>query len=342
MRTVVSDRDMVELDIKPSGPLEKYRQLLEEDSRELLKGTLQETNCPGCGKAEQAEAFIKSGYTYRRCLNCETLYVSPRPGQTELDRFYREGQASAFWRKHILAETLDARRLKIMRPRARWVLDVLDKYLPQARNGVSLGYHNQTFVEELKRLEPELFPVRIVSPIADEEFGEIDLDGLSLHTESIQKALGEENSDVFLLFDSIDRAADPDTLLQQIVRGLSAKGLLLVNATMVSGFDLQVLWDRSPTIYPPERLNLFSTEGIQALFQRNGLQALEISTPGTFDVENVRRYVTEHPDEDWPQFIRYMLLHRDDDTLHALQAFLQQHLMSSFGRFVVTLEHQQH
>ena len=336
MRTVVFDRDMIEISIKPTALLDEYRKLLAEDSRELLKGALTNIPCPGCLGKEREQAFNKEGYTYWRCLNCESIYVSPRPGQEDLDRFYRQGRASQYWRERILQETIDVRRRKIIRPRARWVLDALDKYLPFARNGVAVGYHNQLLISELKLLEHELFPLKVISPIADEEFSELKLDGITIHTGPIDEALGEDDTDVFMFFDSIDRMADPDTLFQIAARRLVSKGLVLGNAVLASGFDIQNLWERAPSVYPPERLNLFSVEGLEALFERHDFRTMEFSTPGTFDVEIVRRYVQDHPELEWPRFMRYLVHHRDDNAMHQLQNYLQQHLLSSFGRFAVT------
>ena len=57
----------------------------------------------------------------------------------------------------------------------------------------------------------------------------------------------------------------------------------------MSGFDLQVLWERSTAILPPDKLNLLSAEGWVSRFAAPTWDMLEFSTPGMFDVENVRR-----------------------------------------------------
>lgn len=334
MRTVVFDRDVAELDIKPESLLGEYRRLLEAESRDLVTQALTDVACPGCRSERHNSAFDKFGFTYRRCPDCETVFVSPRPVQEALDGFYRHGRAAAYWRQRIQKETADSRRMKIVRPRARWILDVIDKHRPSAANAVSVGYHHQLLMEEIRRLEPELFSVTVASAIADLEFQGKNLPGVRLHTGPLAAAF-EGPADVILLLDIIDRVADPEAFFRLIAEHLIPGGIVLANTTLISGFDLQVLGERSPSIYPPERLNLFSVEGMQKLFARHGFQVLEFSTPGTFDVEIVRRHVLETPDADWPPFIRYLMRHRDDDTRHDLQGYLQRHLLSSFGRFAL-------
>jgi len=115
---------------------------------------------------------------------------------------------------------------------------------------------------------------------------------------------------------------------------LTPGGLLLGSTTLISGFDLQVLWDRSDSIYPPERLNLLSTEGLTALSERHGFEALEFSTPGTFDVEIVQRAIRANPEFPWPRFIRYLIENRDENALVELQEYLQKNRLSSFARIV--------
>ena len=116
---------------------------------------------------------------------------------------------------------------------------------------------------------------------------------------------------------------------------MTPDGLVLGTATLISGFDLQVLWDRSETIYPPERLNLLSVEGLTMLFERHGFEMLEFSTPGAFDVEIVQRAIQAEPARSWPRFIRYLLEQRDEEARGALQRYLQEFRLSSFGRFVL-------
>jgi len=280
-------------------------------------------------------AFEKFGLTYLECDRCRTVYVSPRPSEDALIDFYRDSRSSRFWRERILPETREARREKLFRPRARWLLDVVDRYRPKARMGIVVGYHNDLLVEQLARQETRLFHILVTNPIADIEFAGINLPKVTIRTTPMNELASLGPADIFLAFDILDRCADVDALFAAARATLAPGGLLLASTTLISGFDLQVLWDRSRSIYPPERLNLFSTEGLTALFGRHGFEALEFSTPGMFDVEIVQRAVRADPEGDWPRFIRYLVENRDEDALSALQEYLQKYRLSSFARIVL-------
>ena len=336
MKTMVLDRDILELEIKPQAMLDEYRQLIAQEVKERLAIPNQLTPCvcPGCQSDASTVAFEKFGLTYLECDRCRTVYVAPRPSEEALTDFYRNSSSSRFWRERILPETRETRREKLFRPRAQWLLDVVDRYRPEARLGIIVGYHNDLLIEELARQE-HLFQIVVTNPIADIEFAGISLPGITIRPTPVNALDSLGPADVFLAFDILDRCADVDALFAAARAALAPGGLLLASTTLISGFDLQVLWDRSRSIYPPDRLNLLSVEGLTALFERHGFESLEFSTPGMFDVEIVQRAIRADPEGDWPRFIRYLIENRDEDALHALQEYLQKYRLSSFARIVL-------
>ena len=337
MKTIVLERDVSELAIKPHKMLDEYRRLIEQEIETWMAAPNQLASCvcPGCLSDESDIAFEKSGLIYRQCRSCMTVYVSPRPSGKLLVDFYRNSRSSGFWRERILPETREMRREKIFRPRTQWLLQVVDQYRPEARLGIIVGYHNDLLVQELRHQEEHLFRIIVTNPIADIEFAEKDLPAVEIRPTPLDTLPSLGPADVFLAFDILDRCDDANALFAAAKATLAPGGLLLASTTLISGFDLQVLWDRSEGIYPPERLNLFSTEGLTALFKRHGFQALEFSTPGRFDVEVVQRAIRANPDGPWPRFVRYLIEHRDEDALSALQGYLQRYRLSSFGRIVL-------
>jgi hypothetical protein len=116
---------------------------------------------------------------------------------------------------------------------------------------------------------------------------------------------------------------------------LNKGGLAFLTATSGSGFEIQLLAGRSPSVLPPDRLNLASIEGLRALFREPAWEICEISTPGLLDVEIVKRHLRDsNGDAEWP-FIHYVLRSRGQECHDSLQEFLQTHLLSSFTRLIV-------
>lgn len=337
MKTIVLESDLLELEIKPETLLDEYRRLVARDVRAhfVEPGRLTAAACPGCRSQPGTFAFEKFGLQYFECPACGTVYISPRPPEEAIVDFYRNSKSAQFWREQILPGTRDVRRKKIYRPQARWLLDAVDRYRPGASLGLILGYHNNLLVEELIRQEKDLFQMIVTNPLADIEYSGSEYAAVSLEPLPLDSLFPFDPVDLVLAFDVLDRCADPGALFVAAYHILAPGGIMLASTSLSSGFDTQVLWERSASIYPPDRLNLFSVEGLTALFERHGFEALEFSTPGRFDVEIVQRAIGEHPEGEWPRFIRYLVSNRDQEALNAFQGFLQAYRLSSFARLVL-------
>ncbi len=336
MKTVVLDRDLLELEIKPQAMLDEYRKLLAEEVKARLAIPKQLTTiaCPGCQSEASSPAFEKFGLSYLQCEQCKSVYVSPRPSEEALADFSRNSKAAQYWRDKVFPETKEKRREKMYRPRTHWLLDVLDRYRSSVKRVITVGYHNELLITELRRQEKDLFRIVATNPTADIELEGIDLSNVSVKPTPADELATHGPADAVLAFDFLDRCADPDVLVASARRTLEPGGLLLSTTTLISGFDLQVLWDRSKSIFPPDRLNLLSVEGLTKLLERQGFELLEFSTPGMFDVEIVRRAILSDPEADWPRFTRYLVENRDENAFNALQEYLQRFRLSSFARIV--------
>jgi SAM-dependent methyltransferase len=140
--------------------------------------------------------------------------------------------------------------------------------------------------------------------------------------------------DVVLAFDALDRVPDVRACIDAVHAALRPGGVLFVTAPTITGFDLQVLWDRSSTIMPPDKINLLSVAGFSRLFNEAAWEIIELSTPGMFDVENVRQAITADPDGGWPRAIRELVT-SSDEARSEFQQYLQRSRLASFARLVV-------
>ena len=142
-----------------------------------------------------------------------------------------------------------------------------------------------------------------------------------------------EGFQVALLLESLDRSDDPVALIERVGQLLESGGLLFVTALVCSGFDMEVLGLNNQYLYPPDRANCFSLNGLKQLLEGSGFSLLEVSTPGVLDVEIVQAHFQADPSLPLPGFLR-QILGSSEETRMAFQAFLQQQGFSSFARIV--------
>jgi SAM-dependent methyltransferase len=166
------------------------------------------------------------------------------------------------------------------------------------------------------------------------ERGKLD-NGIEIINSKAKEKKINDSVDVITMFEVLDHTSDPDALMKRVSGFLKKGGLCFLTAILASGFDLQMLWDKAENIFPPDRLNVFSVEGLKSLFMRHNLECLEFSTPGILDVEIVAKAMERYPDFHIPKFFEYILNNRDEECKINLQEFLQNNLLSSYGRILV-------
>jgi ribosomal protein S27E len=330
MKTVVSLQELLDLEIRPEGLFGQYYDLLVRDLGERWAGGLHEVPCPGCGSRQAASVFRRGVAQYCECGTCGSLFVSPRAGEAATIDFYRHARSARFWREEVLLATAAVRREKIAQPRAEWVMDRLAQYAPRAGTGLDLSPYGGPLVEELcrdnqRRITAGFWLADLDVP---DPGARVRVRPLSLDT---MESAGPV--DFVTAFDMIDRAPDLPGLVERLALIVRPGGLLFLTASNADGFDLQVLWDRAPTLTPPDKLNILSIDGLRRRISESTWELLELSTPGMFDVEQVRRVVEAEPSVEWPRFVLKQI-QAGPPAQRDFQEYLQRNRLASFARVV--------
>jgi SAM-dependent methyltransferase len=327
---------MKEADIRPRDLFDTYLRLLEEDVDAFFAdhGGFETVPCPGCLAPDGCVAIEKSGFVYRECPACATLWTSPRPPAARLAEFYRSAKSVDYWRTAFYRETAEARREHIFRPRAALVSELLGRAGAgrfDALADVGAGYG--LFLEEVARLDGVGDVVGIepnpgLASVCRER-------GFRVVEKAVENiAPGELQANVVTAFEVLEHVHDPDRFLSSVARLLKPGGFLILTTLTSSGFDIQTLWERSKAVTPPQHLNFVSVEGMRKLIERAGLAIVELTTPGRLDVNIVENAYAADPAAPLPRFLRYLFEHRDEATREQLQAFLQGARLSSHVRVV--------
>ena len=335
MKSIVALDEYNEIDIRPSYLLQEYIRLTQEDVLSfLVEGKrLSESSCPGCNGKRISPSFMKFGLGYAECADCRTLFVSPRPQQADINRYYSQSPARMFWRDELSKLTDKKRKEKIFKPRFQWILESTQEHLSRAGHFVDINSAQYGYITEMA--ETEFFKQKtLLNPFLklDNIKMKDKIDVVSSPSWDIEL---KDKVDVVSLFEVIDRIADVEAFLRSLRSILKDGGLCFITAILISGFDLQMLWDKAINLFPPDRLNVFSVEGMKSLFSRHGFECLEFSTPGVLDVEIVANAIEQNPQIGLPRFVEYMIKNRSSEAIMAFQEFLQANLLSSYGRILI-------
>jgi 2-polyprenyl-3-methyl-5-hydroxy-6-metoxy-1,4-benzoquinol methylase len=323
---------MREDDIRPKPLLDEFFARLKRDADRLAakRATFVGRDCGFCGRPGRS-AFDKDGFRYCTCESCAALFVSPRPDEAALREYTATSEAVAFWSSHFYKQTADARRVKIFRPRAELVVDRARHLgLSGAVTFADVGAGYGLFLEELRSQAPEW---RLTAIEPDERLASVcrshGFDTVERWVESV--ADGELAMDFVSAFEVLEHVFDPLAFLTACRRLLRPGGLALVTTLAVSGFDLQVLWNESRSITPPQHLNFPTIASMNTLAARAGFEVVELTTPGELDVDIVRNVLRERPDAVPDRFAREIASAEEPVRL-AFQEFLKAHRLSSHLR----------
>ena len=327
---------MKEFDIRPKKLFEEFLEISKNDIKDYFSShnKFVDINCPACNSKEYKKEFLKDTFQYVKCFHCSSLFVSPRPTENMINKFYAESPTSKFWANRFFPETEGARKEKIFRPRAKAIASLLKELKFENRlilADIGCGYGS--FLEEMKKVG-----------ICDEIFGiepsaELAACSRAKGFRVIEKPLemiknDEINVSCLTSFELVEHLYSPLKFLKNVNDILDENGIFIFTTLTISGFDLLLLGEKSKSISPPHHINFMSTEGLVILLERAGFEILNIETPGELDVDIVENMLREDKNISLSNFEKYFFNNRDKKTKKEFQKFLQKNKMSSHVRVV--------
>lgn len=328
---------MKESDIRSDSMVDEYLRLSSIDAKNYFQMSLSSrVPCVGCGSESSDVEFIKEGFSYSRCRDCDSLFLSPRPKEADFECFYRDSPSAKFWSDVFFPSVAEKRRELIFANRASTLRDLVDKKGLSSDVVVDVGAGHGIFLEEWGKLNSR---AKLVAIEPSKNMAEIcRKKGLD-----VVEATGEEacrkNSgigDIVVSFEVIEHAYSPIDFLVSIRKLARPGGLVLISGLCCSGFDIAVLGKHSKSVHPPHHINFISIKGLNLLFERAGFKNVEVITPGELDMEIVRKRWKLFPELHSQNKFVGSLVDSDDKTRSAFQNFLKSNQLSShvwaFGR----------
>lgn len=271
-------------------------------------------HCPICDSKDISLLFEKWGIRYLRCGKCYSILADVDPEAvkeyTELDElrklrlfpeFQKEGAAV---RRRRWEEIIDWLRFRVYRYCGK-------------KEGLSVIHYGNRWKAFREMLESSGL------------CGSYRLKNSILSTEDEEEP---GRADLLLSLDDIQQRTNPREIFRGIRDILRPNGLFILSTKMGSGLDVLVLRGKNGNVFPYEHVLMPSKEGLQILLEDAGMELLEFTTPGTFDINYVRENREQIPKEEY--FIRYFLDTASPNAEAEFQRFIQRAGLSSYGQIV--------
>ena len=295
---------------------------LHADARRYVR-----VSCPACeAERPSTPAFEKFGFAFRRCLDCATLYLSPRPSAELLAEYYAHSENYAYWAKYIFPASEASRREKIHRPWLERIAVLAERHGVARGTLVEIGPGFGTFAALATESE------RFRKVLAVEPTPEMAAACRKRGVEVVEKRIedvGNElaGADILVSFEVIEHLFQPGGFVAQCARLLAPGQLLVLSCPNGLGFDIGMLGAKALAV-DAEHVNLFNPRSLGQLLERHGFEVLESETPGRLDAEFVREAALKGEVELDP-FLQRVLLDEWERLGWPFQQFLAAQGLSS-------------
>ena len=310
--------------IRPAAVMAGQRLAMRRDIDWLANraGDFAPARCPACDADAPAALYEKYGMRHVRCGACATQYVSPRPDEATLARFYAESENYAYWAEHVFPASAEARRERIFRPRAATAASLVRRHGVDGATLVEIGAGFGLFCDEaagtgafarIIAVEPTPQLARVCR--------ERGLDTIAAPYEQIEL---DAPADLIAAFEVIEHLHDPARFLSWCHATLRPGGGVLLTCPNIRGFETLLLGRESDAV-DHEHLNLFHPASLTTLAERCGFTEVAVTTPGELDVDLVRDAVADRriDAEALGPFLAAVVVDGDEAARAALQSFIR-------------------
>ncbi len=325
MKTRVLRDDYREIEIRPAEEFNQYLLLIEKDIKDIFESRAGNYfyYCPACTNEKTSFKFSKNGFIYRECNVCGTVFMTPRPSKEMLHDFFAKSEGLNYWNSKFVQDSV-SRNEHIFNPRVRWIQESLDFDENSKRKYLDFYSKYSPFIKQISKISDftQKVSYKPIPNIADE---------LIQNNFDTINEFSEEKYSVVTAFEVFDRFYNPRSVLQSIKNNMEKGGLLFLSTTSASGLDFQFLLKKSKNLIPPVHLNIFSVEGIIKLLNDFDFEVVELSTPGSLDLQNLENQINEI---ELPKLLSDIIINRDSQIKESFQEFLQRARLSSHMRIL--------
>jgi len=293
---------MKEKDIRPKKVFDKFLHLASLDIKKYFTKAKEKINCIACGKKGHF-SFKKMNFSYYRCKNCNTLFVNPRPSKSTFSNYYEKSLSIKFLATHLYKKTEQARKDKIIKPKAKMVFEILKKNKKKNYSCVDIGGGYGIFATEISKLLKKRSVVIEPSSNLAQICKKKKLFVIQKFLEKVKKKDLPTDKNFFTCFELFEHVHNPSEFIKSVKQLMRKDDLFIFTTLSSTGLDILTLWEKSRSINPPHHLNFFNPKSIKIFLKKNKFKILNISTPGKIDLNILNNDQRNIKDRFWKNFI---------------------------------------
>jgi SAM-dependent methyltransferase len=241
------------------------------------------------------DRFTRQAFHLSKCSHCGLVYLTPRPTQQELERYYPDD-----YEAYVLPEQRGSKldEWHIWRV-FQMQLDYVER-LPDRGQLLEIGCGTGTFLKKARERGWYVEGLDVVDKaikIARDHYQ------LKIYTTNLEcLELSEESMDAVVMWDVLEHLPSPKRALERVYRLLNSKGMLFFSIPNIQSFDRYLFgknwigWD------VPRHFFLYDSETIHVLLKKTGFKLVNqrclLGGKGTFNL-SLGRLLENKPGVSW-------------------------------------------
>jgi len=289
------------------------------------KNQLIEINCPSCDKVGEP-AFFKYGFNHKICVECNTLYCSPRPDEDLLKIFYNKWDSPSMWTEVLLKSDTE-RNIFQYQPRVNELISLMKNNDTESGGiAVDIGAGAGTFALCLKNTK--YFSDVIALDLSEECVKICKKIGLHAEEKTINQ-ISNDFCDLICVNDLVEHLFDPYSFFINCHKVLRKNGYVFITTPNGQGFDFKIMKEKTINISPPEHIQYFNPQSMELILNRAGFKIISLETPGKLDTQIIlKEKLNGFKVSKKNEYIDY-LLEQEETVLKDFQDFLSKNKLSS-------------
>lgn len=249
---------------------EELTKLIDPNTNLIKKELTENVNCPICYKNSETLAFIKQGFQFWKCKDCQLIYVNPQLSSLRIKDYYRESFDT--WMDVIESEENRKWQLPYFKKNLELAIEV---GFPEGAI-LDVGCSSGLFLEVCK----ENNYTNVLGIELEKKARELALQkGLEvLDCELNAENLGENKFSLITLFGVLEHLPHPKLFLESAMKVLKPGGLILCVVPNLHSLTNMVLKEHARTFTGRNHLQYFSPPSLRKLLSSTGYEVPHIST----------------------------------------------------------------
>jgi len=234
--------------------------------------------CNICGEDNTTIIWEKNKFCYRKCNECDLVYISPRLNSDSINNIYETG----FKSKH------DSKPVPVDHSSYNNIYRSFDKYRKK-NNLLDVGCFRGDFLVGARENGWNVYGTEISNSAA--VYG-IDNNNIDIFIGTLPEAEFESDYfDVVTLLDVVEHLANPSNYLKEIYRILKPGGLLFMDTPNYNSL-LRNIYGKKWSIFFPWHLYYFSAKTLKKIVLHNGFKVKKINCQGMSPISTENVYTS--------------------------------------------------